>query len=59
MKRDKIRTGGGGKKEEKKGGNGERLWRKKEVEKERKSEGQFAEARRLITSQLRTPDIHN
>lgn len=50
---------GGGEKEEKKGGNGERLWRKKEVEKERKSEGQFAEARRLITSQLRTPDIHN
>lgn len=55
----KSEQGGGWEKEEKKGGNGERLWRKKEVEKERKSEGQFAEARRLITSQLRTPDIHN
>ena len=38
---------------------GERLWRKKEAGKERKNEGQFAEARRLITSQLRTPDVHN
>lgn len=38
---------------------GERLWRKKEAGKERKNEGQFAEARRLITSQLRTPDAHN
>lgn len=46
----------------KEGGEGEERWRaavEKEAGKERKNEGQFAEARRLITSQLRTPDVHN
>lgn len=62
IKRDKIRTRG----KKKKKGRGDGEWRqtkerKRKGKRERrgKSEGQFAEARRLITSQLRTPDIHN